>query len=84
MIELDLAMMLAKVHKDAPMGETVTALHVFGLHYAEEIRRCGLGATGRIAKTSKTGDSYGVELDKMLNLAPHVTLNDSSHLHFGM
>ena len=82
MTELDLAAMLARVHKEAPKGETVTALHVFGLHYAEEIRQCGPGATSRIAIASKTGDSYGVELDKMLNLARHVTLKESGRRHF--
>ena len=78
MTESELAIRLAKVYDDAPTGEKATALHVFGLHYADEIRRHGPGATGRIARESKIGDSYGVELDKMLNLARHVTLEDSS------
>ena len=84
MTESDLAIMLAKVHEETPKGEKVTALHVFGLHDADAIGRCGPGATSRIAKASKTADSYSVELDKMLNLAWHVTLKDSSRRHFGM
>ena len=82
MTESELAIRLAKAHEDAPKGEKTTAVHVFGLHYADEIRRCGPGAPGGIAEASKTGDSYGVELNKMLKLARHVTLKDSGRRHF--
>ena len=82
MTESELARLLAKVHEDAPTGKKATAVHVFGLYYAVEIRRCGPDAPRRIAKASKTGDSYGVELHKMLNLAQHVTLKDSGRQHF--
>ena len=82
MTELDLAAMLARVHGEAPNGEKVTALQVFGLHYAEEIRKCGPGSTTRIAVASKTGDAYVTELDKMLKLVRYVTLKDSSLRHF--
>ena len=82
MTELKLAILLAKVHQETPRGEKAAAVHVFGLHYADEIRRCGPGATGRIAESSKIGDSWCVELDKMLNLARHVTLKESGRRHF--
>lgn len=75
--------MLAKVYAKAPKGETVTAIHVFGLYYADEIGRCGPGATSRITEASKIGN-YGAELNKMGRLARHVTLKDSSCRHFGI
>ena len=82
MTESDLAIRLAKAHEDAPQGEKTTAVHVFGLHYTDEIRRCGPNAPRRIAKASKTGDSYGIELNKMLKLARHVTLKDSGRRRY--
>ena len=68
----ELAKRLAHMYDNAREGETATMVHLFGIHYADELRRCRERPSA-IAKRAGLGESYGTEINKGMNLARYVT-----------
>ena len=54
--------------------ERTLMVQLFGLVHAEEIRRHGRGAAGRITDIANVGD-WTACINDMLKLAPHVTVD---------
>lgn len=62
---------LRRMYDDAPSGEKVANIHLFGIKYATEIRDAGLTA-GDVVRASGIRTSYGAEVSKGMNLSKYV------------
>ena len=60
---------LAGMYREAPDGEKVVAIHLFGIKYADEIRDLSLKDIVAGAELPK---SYPTEIRKGINLAKYV------------
>lgn len=72
-VQQHLGQTLREVYSSAPDGESVTMIHLFGIKYADEIRRSGLKAR-MIIESSGIRDSYVTELQKGMRLSKYVTV----------
>ena len=59
----ELADILSRMYREAPVGEATTMIHLFGIRYAGEIRTCGASAS-KIVHLSGLSDSYDREVFK--------------------
>lgn len=66
-----LASVLRKAYDNAPHGETVAMIHLFGIRYANEIRGCGQSPIA-IARLAGIAETYGTEINNAVNLAKYV------------
>ena len=64
---------LNKMYTDAPEKGAVTAIHLFGIKYANEINELGTSKKD-VAKAAGIPESYGTEIGKGVRLAEYVTL----------
>ena len=62
---------LARMYHDAPQGEAVVMIHLFGIRYADRIRRSG-ESIRQIVQRSGIPLTYVTEVNKMVNLARYV------------
>lgn len=69
----ELAAVLSRMYVDAPYGESSTMIHLFGIRYADEIRKCG-ASVDKIVKWLEVPDSYAIEVRKGIGLARYVEL----------
>lgn len=69
-----LAMTLADMYANAPKGDKVTMIHLFGIRYATDIAICGDSVT-KIVELSKIGTAYVTEVHKGIRLSKYVTAN---------
>lgn len=60
---------LAQMYRDAPEGEKVISIHLFGIKYADQIRNI---PAKEIAIGAELQESYGTEIRKGINLAKYV------------
>ena len=84
MTETQLAGVLKRMHDDAERRHesVTTAVHLFGLLYADEIEDCkrrDRGAGRRIMR-SGIGWTGNIELNDMRRLAPYVTVKNAAAL----
>jgi hypothetical protein len=77
MTVMELGAVLREMYNSAQKGDTVAMIHLFGIKYANEIRGSG-AACKDIAISAGIPESYGVEINKGINLAKYVTLKDQS------
>ena len=71
--ELQLAKILNKMYLDAPNGETIAMIHLFGIMFGELIKENNYSIT-KIVKLSKINESYKTEVNKGVNLSKYVEL----------
>ena len=64
----ELAKRLAHMYDNARQGGTATMVHLFGIRYADELRRC-CERPSAIARRAGLRESYGTEINKGMNLA---------------
>jgi len=67
---------LSYMYNNAPKGEAVTFIHLFGIKYAEEInalKERGVSVQ-ELVKKSGLSDSYKTEVSKGIKLANYVNL----------
>ena len=69
----ELADILTRWYCNAPDKNATTMIHLFGIVYADEIRRCGVPAT-ELVRLSDLRDTYVTEVAKGLRLARYVTV----------
>jgi len=62
---------LRRMYDEAPSGEKVANIHLFGVKYIREIGGAGLTA-GDVVKASGLQTSYGTEVNKGMNLSKYV------------
>ena len=68
-----LAAILGLSYREAKDKEAVTMIHVFGIRYAEDIRRCG-SSVAKLVRHSSIPDSYVAEVHKGMRLSKFVKL----------
>ena len=71
--ELQLAKILNKMYLDAPNGETIAMIHLFGIMFGELIKENNY-SIAKIVKLSKINESYKTEVNKGVNLSKYVEL----------
>jgi uncharacterized protein YunC (DUF1805 family) len=68
----DLANALREMYKRAKRGERATAVHLFGIRYADQL---GGAPIKEIVLRAGLTESWGTEVRKGMKLAQHVELN---------
>lgn len=63
---------LAQMYGEAPRGELVAYIHLFGIKYAKDSN--GLNIAEIVKGATGVSDSYHVEVSKGVKLAKHVVL----------
>lgn len=71
MTKADLANKLNEMYHNAPQGEKVAMIHLFGIKYSEVIKECD-ASTKEIAKAADINESYGTEISKGVKLGHYV------------
>jgi 5-methylcytosine-specific restriction protein B len=81
-IKLKLAQDLSKMYDNAPDGDKVAMIHLFGIRYAKEINENSITATAIIENTKLSNgesipSSYVTEINKGIRLAKYVIEKDT-------
>lgn len=71
MTEMKLAEILKDMYENAPRGEQVAHIHLFGIKYADEINTNNLKSID-IIRRSGINKSYATELSKGIKLSKYV------------
>jgi len=69
MTEKELSNILADMYNNALKGESVSMIHMFGIKYADEIKKHGVK---EIIERSGLNSSYATEVSKGMKLAKYV------------
>lgn len=69
----ELGKILAEVNEKAPRKKLVVWIHLFGIQFHEQIKQYGSKA---VVEASGINLSYFAEVNKGVNLAEYVTLNN--------
>ena len=75
MDQYELGSILNGMYENAKTGETVLMIHLFGIKYASEIRKCKVSMK-EIAKAANIPESYATEINKGVNLAKYVMVKN--------
>jgi len=67
----ELSEKLREMYRGASQGDAVVMVHLFGIKYANEIRESG-ASPKEIVLAAGMSESYGVEVNKGINLAKFV------------
>lgn len=67
----ELADTLSDMYQNAPHGDSVAMIHLFGIKYALEIKALGSSCKA-IAKAAHINESYGTEISKGVKLSKYV------------
>ncbi len=73
---MELISTLRQMYHDAPDGETVTMVHLFGVKFAEQIRDSGASVKD-ITVRAGLPETYLTEIKKAMNLAKYVEVKPS-------
>lgn len=73
----ELAAALADMYHNAPKGEAVAMIHLFGIKYANELQQSKFSKKD-IARAARIPESYGTEISKGIKLAPYVTVKENN------
>lgn len=76
MTDNQLAAALEKMYHNAPKGESVAMIHLFGIKYAEELKNSKSNKKD-IAKAAKVPESFATEISKGIKLAKYITVKDN-------
>ncbi len=66
---------LSEMYHNAPKGDSVAMIHLFGIKYSKEIKMSEF-SNKDIAKAARIQESYGTEISKGVKLANYVTPKD--------
>jgi hypothetical protein len=69
----ELSSVLKEMYENAPKGDRVAMIHLFGIKYANEIRSSEYSPR-EILKNAHMHESYQVEINKGINLAKYVNV----------
>ncbi|WP_040281036.1 HTH-like domain-containing protein [Psychroserpens damuponensis] len=64
---------LNKMCEEAPKGHKTAMIHVFGIKYAQEIKKSKFNKK-EIAKAAKISETYFAEINKGVKLGEYVTI----------
>jgi len=68
----ELSQKLSEMYKDAPKGEQVTMIYLFGIKYHSEIKKMGIK---EIIAQSGIHSTYQTELSKAIKLSKYVSIH---------
>ncbi|OZB38290.1 hypothetical protein MRO13_05495 [Vibrio metschnikovii] len=66
-----LGQVLSEMYENAKHGESVAMIHLFGIKYADEIRKAETTAT-ELANLAKISPAYATEISKGMKLSKYV------------
>ena len=66
---------LSNMYHNAPHGDAVAMIHVFGINYSKEIEASPFNKK-EIAKEANIPESYGTEISKGVKLVKYVTVKN--------
>ncbi|GFZ76027.1 hypothetical protein GCM10011531_00830 [Aquaticitalea lipolytica] len=72
----ELGAVLGKLYHNAPKGEAVAMIHVFGIKYATQIKLSKFNKK-EIAKAAKIPESFGTEISKGVKLSQYVSVKEN-------
>lgn len=75
---IELGNKLSEMYNDAPKGEAVSMIHLFGIKYHQEIKDSNY-SKGDIIEQSGISSSYLTELNKGVKLAKYVSLKRNNN-----
>jgi len=73
MSENQLASILNEMYENAPSKERVVHIHLFGIRYADEIKKSNV-TPKEIIEASNLNNSYATEIGKGIKLSKYVRL----------
>lgn len=76
---IELGNKLKNMYENASYGESVLMIHVFGIKYAQEIKRNGFTPRD-VIKASGLNESYVTELNKGMNLAKYAIIKQEKDI----
>lgn len=68
----ELGSKLSEMYHNAPKGDSVAMIHLFGVKYSKEIIQSKFSKKD-ITKAARIHESYGTEINKGVKLAKYVT-----------
>ena len=77
MSEYGLGLKLREMYDNAPKGELVMHIHLFGIKYADEIKD-NRYSVKEIVKSAELQESYHAEVSKGIKLAKYVEMKRTS------
>lgn len=69
----EISQILSDMYNNAPEGEAVAMIHLFGIRYARDIQACD-ESMKQFAISAGLNESYGTEIAKGVKLAQYVSL----------
>ena len=72
----ELGTKLDEMYHGAPKGAAVAMIHLFGIKYAEEIKKSKFNKK-QIAKAAKVPESFATEISKGVKLSEFVIVKDN-------
>lgn len=69
--DLALVRPLREAYRDAPEGDVMLRIHLFGIRFAEQLEGVNLK---ELADAAEVPESFATEIRKGMRLADHVTL----------
>ena len=70
----ELADILSRMYRDAPSGEKMPKVHLFGIRYADEISACGASVAEIVRLSELSRTTLATEVGKGVKLARYVTV----------
>ena len=70
----ELADTLSRMYFDAPSGEKMPKVHLFGIRYADEISACGASVAEIVRLSELSRTTLATEVSKGVKLARYVIL----------
>ena len=64
---------LDSMYSNALKGDSTTMIRLFGIKYAEELKKCDCSMT-EVAKLANIGENYHAEISKGIRLSKYVKL----------
>ena len=72
----ELGKLLNDMYQNAPRGEQVTMIHLFGIKYSADIKRSGIK---EVVKEAGINSTYSTEISKAINLSKYVKAKNSPY-----
>ncbi|MCB0536026.1 MAG: hypothetical protein KDE33_00720 [Bacteroidetes bacterium] len=73
----DLGKALSDLYHNAPKGEAVAMIHLFGIKYAKELKENRFNKK-EIARAADIPESFGTEISKGIKLSKYVILKPTN------
>lgn len=76
---MELGNKLKNMYENAPNGESVVMIHIFGIKYANEIKQNGFTSSD-VIRAAGLNSSYATEVHKGMKLAKYVIIKQGNNI----